>query len=124
MRRRKLLLVEDDAEIRELIRLTLEPLRLQIHEAVAVADAWVLIKTQRPGMVLLDMNLETQRDGLALCQRIKQAPACAGIKVIIVSTASQAEDLHRGAMAGADLYIVKPFSPAQLLDSVRAQLAL
>lgn len=115
MRRRKVLLVEDDESMRELIRLTLEPLRLNLSEAANVSEAWTLLETQRPDTVLVDVSLERLRDGLDLCRQIKQSIELGDTRVIVISTASQFEDIERGHAAGADLYIVKPFSPAHLL---------
>jgi CheY-like chemotaxis protein len=115
MRRRKLLLVEDDDSMRELIKLTLEPLRLNLYEAGTIHDAWTMLEKQHPDTVLVDVSLERLRDGLELCRQIKQAPELGDIRVIVISTASQLEDIERGQAAGADLYIVKPFSPAHLL---------
>lgn len=123
MRRRKLLLVEDDDSMRSLIRLTLEPLRLNVTEAGNVSEAWTLLETQRPDTVLVDVNLERLRDGLELCRQIKQSTELAHVRVIVISTASQLEDVERGRAAGADLYIVKPFSPAHLLRVVGGQRA-
>lgn len=118
MRRRKLLLVEDDDSMRELIKVTLEPLRLNLYEAGNVRDAWTVIETQRPDTVLLDVSLEQLRDGLELCLQIRQSPESGSVRVIVISTASQIEDIERGQAAGADLYIVKPFSPAHLLEVI------
>lgn len=118
MRRRKLLLVEDDDSMRELIKVTLEPLRLNLYEAGNVRDAWIVIETQRPDTVLLDVSLEQLRDGLELCRQIRQSPESGSVRVIVISTASQIEDIERGQAAGADLYIVKPFSPAHLLEVI------
>lgn len=118
MRRRKLLLVEDDDSMRELIKVTLEPLRLNLYEAGNVRDAWTVIETQRPDTVLLDVSLEQLRDGLELCRQIRQSPESGSVRVIVISTASQIEDIERGQAAGADLYIVKPFSPAHLLEVI------
>lgn len=123
MRRRKLLLVDDDEKIRELIKLTLEPLRLSFCEAVNVSDAWALLQTQRLDTVVLDINLQQMRDGLELCRQIKQSPKHSHIRVIVISTASQFEDLERGRAAGADLYLIKPFSPAHLLEIIRTDRA-
>lgn len=123
MRRRKLLLVEDDDSMRELIRLTLEPLRLNVYEAGNVSEAWTLLETQRPDTVLVDVSLERLRDGLELCRQIRQSPEFGAIRVIVVSTASQLEDIERGRAAGADLYLVKPFSPAHLLEIIGAPAA-
>ena len=120
MRRRQVLLVEDDDSMRELIRLTLEPLRLNLSEAANVSEAWTLLETQRPDTVLVDVNLERLRDGLELCRQIKQSIELGDTRVIVISTASQLEDIERGRAAGADLYIVKPFSPAHLLAVIGA----
>lgn len=118
MRRRKLLLVEDDDSMRELIKVTLEPLRLNLYEAGNVRDAWTALEAQRPDTVLLDVSLEQLRDGLELCRQIRQSSELGPVRVIVISTASQIEDIERGQAAGADLYIVKPFSPAHLLEVI------
>lgn len=115
MKRRKLLVVDDDIQMRELIKLTAEPLRLKVSEAQNVQDAWKLLQEQRPQLVIVDMFLEAPHDGLELCRQIKSTPELGHAKVIVLTTASQVEDFQRGRAAGADHYIVKPFSPASLL---------
>jgi CheY-like chemotaxis protein len=118
MARRKLLVVEDDDNLCQLIRLTLEPLRLAVCEASNVRDAWALVEAQRPDTVLLDVSLEQPRDGLELCRRIKQSPGLERTQIIVISTASQLDDIERSYAAGADHYLVKPFSPSRLFDLV------
>jgi two-component system phosphate regulon response regulator PhoB len=115
----KILIVDDHAELRALIRLTLAPLRATLLEAPDTTIAWQIVEQHRPHVVVLDVNLTKNRDGLELCRRIKRTPASSGIAVVLLTTAAQVEDVQLGKEAGAAAYLTKPFSPAHLLEVVR-----
>jgi two-component system phosphate regulon response regulator PhoB len=73
----------------------------------------------RPDLALLDVQMP-HMTGLEVCRRLRQVPGCAGIRVVMLSAAAQAEDRARGLAAGADEYLTKPFSPLALLTLVRS----
>lgn len=118
MSRSKLLIVEDQADIRELIRLTLEFEDFDIEEAGDGDEGWVSVERHRPKLVLLDVMMPGSMNGMDICRRIKSSPAYKQTKVVMLTARGQASDRAEGQRAGADAYLTKPFSPKQLLDTI------
>lgn len=118
------LIVEDHADLRRLIRLALMDGDYDLHEASNGPDAMALIDSVKPDLVLLDVMLPGSLDGFKLCDRIKHDPLLKfRTKVVFVTARGHAYDLHRGAQVQADAYIVKPFKPAELASQVAQLLA-
>jgi len=114
----KLLVVDDDAELREL---TAEYLTAQGYEVVLAEDANAmdaLLAEQSVDLVILDLMLPGE-DGLSIAKRLK-----AGTKLPIIMVSAQGEDIDRivGLEIGADDYLAKPFNPRELLARIRAVL--
>lgn len=115
---KRVLIVEDQVDIRELIRMTLELDDYDIHEADN-GDRGYLAATQlKPDLMLLDVMMPGTLDGIAVCQKIKADPELQSIQIIILSAKGQEHDHQQGQQAGANGYLTKPFSPKQLLDVV------
>lgn len=114
----RVLIVEDQADIRKLIRMTLEFEAYEIHEASDGAFGLSLVRAVKPDLVLLDVMMPGELDGLQACQAIKQDAATRHTKVVLLTARSQARDREAGLQAGADEYLVKPFSPLQLIDTI------
>lgn len=118
MAMKRVLIVEDQADIRELIRMTLEMEDFEVHEAAngqAGLDAALALQ---PSLVLLDVMMPGTLDGYAVCERIRAAPQLKRTRVVLLTARAQSGDRERGLKAGADEYLVKPFSPRQLLAVV------
>ncbi len=115
---KKILLVDDHADIRRLIRMTLEFEDYDIHEAEDGESALRIARQVRPDFVLTDVMMPGPVDGLEVCRRIKADPELRDTHVMVVSARGQARDREAGQQAGADTYLVKPFSPLQLIDSL------
>lgn len=115
---KKILLVDDHADIRRLIRMTLEFEDYEIHEAADGESALRIARQVRPDFVLTDVMMPGPVDGLEVCRRIKADPEFCDTHVMVVSARGQARDREAGLQAGADTYLVKPFSPLQLIDSL------
>ncbi len=115
---KRVLIVEDQADIRKLIRMTLEFEHHEIHEATDGASGLRLARAVRPDVLLLDVMMPGEMDGLQVCRAIKRDPATRGIQVVLLTARGQARDRDAGRQAGADEYLVKPFSPLQLIDTV------
>lgn len=115
---KKILIVEDHADIRRLIRMTLEFEDCEIHEAANARDGWALARQVKPSVVLADVMMPGDGSGLDLCLAIKLDPALAGTRVIMVSARGSSTDREAGLKSGADAYLVKPFSPMELLALV------
>ena len=121
---KKILIVEDQADVRELIRMTLEIEDFDIHEADNGDAGLAAARSLRPDLVLLDVMMPGPLDGFAVCSRLKGDPALGPVKVIILSAKGQESDRRQGEAAGADGYLPKPFSPRQLLDVVSSHLVV
>ncbi|MCX7670423.1 MAG: response regulator [Anaerolineae bacterium] len=115
---KKILIVEDHADIRKLIRMTLEFENYEIHEAADGVFGLKMAQAIRPDMVLMDVMMPGELDGLQVCQRIKTDPALRHIHVVLLTARGQTKDREAGLQAGADNYLVKPFSPLQLIETI------
>jgi two-component system phosphate regulon response regulator PhoB len=115
---KRILIVEDQPDIRKLIRMTLEFEEYEIHEATDGGFGLRMAGAIRPDVVLLDVMMPGELDGLQVCQRVKSDPALASTKVILLTARGQVRDREAGKQAGADEYLVKPFSPLQLIDTL------
>lgn len=116
----KVLLVDDDPKMRALLRLSLGDrfILLEANNGRAGLDA---CKVGKPDLVLLDMVMPVM-DGLEACRQLKQDPATRDITVIMLTARSSPDDITQAKEAGADDYIIKPFSPRALLDAVIARI--
>lgn len=116
----KILIVDDHSDIRKLIRMTLEFDGYEIHEAVDGESALQVAAACRPDLVLLDVMMPGAFDGLECCRRLKADPVLRHAHVMLLSARGQARDREAGLLAGAEGYLVKPFSPLQLIDCIAA----
>ena len=121
---KKILIVEDQPDIRKLIRMTLEFEDYEIHEAADGAFGLRMASAVGPDLVLLDVMMPGELDGLQVCQRIKSDPRLAHIKVVLLTARGQARDREAGQQSGADEYLVKPFSPLQLIETIERLVAV
>jgi DNA-binding response OmpR family regulator len=111
------LIVDDEPNIVELVRLTLESVRVRVVEAVDGATALERAVVIRPDLVLLDVDLPDV-NGLDVCRRLRTEPTLAHARIVMLTAAAQQDDVQRGLEAGADQYLTKPFSPLRLLTLV------
>jgi len=111
---RRILVVDDQPDLRLLIRLTLRALG-EVSQAASAEAALAALAAATPDLLILDVWLGEGISGLALCRQLKDAPATAGIKIMLLSACGQQSDVAAGLAAGADHYMVKPFSPESLL---------
>lgn len=117
--KRNALIVDDQPDIRKLILMTMESEDFQLHEADNGVDALRLAQNLRPAVVLLDVMMPGGLDGYQVCEKIKTDEVLRHMtKVILLTARGQRTDIERGQAAGCDAYLVKPFSPIELLDTV------
>jgi CheY-like chemotaxis protein len=114
----RVLVVDDDDVIRQLICVNLELEGFQVHTAVDGQDALEQVKTIRPHVVTLDIMMP-RLDGWEAATRLRADPETADIRVILLSARAQDADLRRGDRIGVDAYLTKPFDPDELIDTVR-----
>ncbi len=117
----KILIVDDEPAIREVIRFALESADLQVLEAGHASEARNLIIAENPDLLLLDLMLPG-RSGLELARQLKQNPKTRKLPIIMLTAKSQEQDKIAGLEMGADDYITKPFSPKELLARIKAVL--
>ncbi|WP_397533912.1 response regulator transcription factor [Roseateles sp.] len=118
---KKILLVDDHADIRKLVRMTLEFEDYDVHEASDAPEAVRAAGDWQPDLVLLDVMMPGEYDGLEACRRLKRGGNnSTPPRVMLLSARGRALDREAGLGAGADAYLVKPFSPLQLIDSIAA----
>ncbi len=121
---RRILIVDDQPDLRKLIRMTLELGEFEVHEAVDGAGALAQAAVLRPDLVLLDVMMPGGLNGYQVCERLKRDPVLTGTLVVMLTARGQAGDIDAGQVAGADGYLVKPFSPFELIERVETLLGV
>ena len=117
----KVLLIEDDANIRQLIRYNLEKENFHTMEASDGLQGLAMVRTRKPDVVLLDLMLPGM-DGLEICRSLKGNTLTAALPIIMLTARSEEIDKVLGLEIGADDYMTKPFSPRELVARVKAVL--
>ena len=119
---KKILIVEDHADTRKLIRMTLELEDFEIFEAATGDEGLALTSKARPDIVLLDVAMPSAHNNLEVCRRIKQAPLLQHTRVVRLppcGSGGGAEDVAQARRHGADDALPTPFSTQRILDSIR-----
>jgi signal transduction histidine kinase len=114
-----ILLADDEAHLRTLVRTTLEDPRYRIVEASTGTAALELARRERPDLVVLDLMMPGLT-GLEVLQRLRVEPDTARVPIVMLTATGQEKDRTRALQLGADAYLVKPFSPLELLQTVEA----
>jgi DNA-binding response OmpR family regulator len=114
---RPVLLVDDDASTLEIAGRYLERAGFAVHRAACGANALTIAAEHAPGVVVLDVNLP-DLDGFAVLERLR-VNVHAGTRVLMLSARGEERDRLRGLEGGADDYLVKPFSPRELVARVK-----
>jgi DNA-binding response OmpR family regulator len=115
----RILIVEDDHDIAELVRLYLEKAGHVTDVALSGDDVVSRIRQEPPDLVILDVMLPGI-DGLTICRAIRRSETTAAIPIIILSARGDESDRIHGLELGADDYVTKPFSPKELVARVAA----
>lgn len=119
--RHRILVVEDEADIRELVRYNLEREGFIVDEAADATAALERIAKRTPDVAVLDLMLPGM-PGLELCRRIRSVPETATLPILILTAKGTEIDKVLGLEMGADDYVVKPFSPREVVARIRALL--
>jgi len=119
--RTTVLVVEDDADIRELLRYNLEQEGFAVEQAADGGEALRLIERRVPELMILDLLLPGM-PGLELCRKLRGTPSTATLPILILTAKGEEVDRVLGLEMGADDYVVKPFSPRELLARIRGLL--
>ena len=116
----RILIVDDHSDIRRLIRMTLEFAGhgANVTEASDGETGLAMARALRPDVVITDVMMPGPTSGLSLCQALTSDPAMAGTAIVMISAKGRAEDRLAGMEAGALAYLVKPFSPLELVKTL------
>lgn len=119
----RILIVEDQADIRRLIRWALEDSDYMLHEAASGELALQLLPVLVPDVVLLDVMMPGSADGYEVCRQIRANPALAKTRVMMLTAQARTSDQEKAIAAGAHAFLAKPFSPSKLIELVESLLA-
>jgi two-component system phosphate regulon response regulator PhoB len=118
---KKILLADDEVHLRTLVHTTLDDPEYEILEAVDGEEALALARAEKPDLLVLDWMMPGL-SGVEVARRLRQDPSTAGIPIIMLTAMGQERNKAEGYAAGVETYLVKPFSPLQLLEKVREAL--
>ncbi|HSP36954.1 MAG TPA: response regulator [Frankiaceae bacterium] len=114
----RVLVVDDDDVIRQLICLNLELEGFEVYQAADGLDALAKVREVKPAVVTLDIMMP-KLDGWDAAARLRSDPETAHVRVVLLSARAQEADLKRGSRLGVDFYLTKPFDPDELVTVVR-----
>lgn len=121
MAKERILVVEDEEDILELVRYNVAKEGYRVSLALSGEDALKKAPTEKPDLIILDLMLPGV-DGLEVCRRLKGNPETQHIPIIMLTAKGEESDIVVGLEVGADDYITKPFSPKVLLARIRSVL--
>ncbi|WP_370279497.1 response regulator transcription factor [Pontibacterium sp.] len=117
----RILVVDDQDELRRLVKLTLEMLEYQVEESESGEECLNRINVVKPSLVVLDAMMPGRYDGYQTCEIIKQHYP--EIKVVMLTARAQQSDKSLGKSMRCDEYITKPFSPIALQEIIKRTLS-
>ena len=115
--KRHILAVDDEVDTLNLVRIILESAGYTVEMAEIGREAFEKIDFRKPDLVLLDIRLP-EMDGYEICRRLKEDPETKYVPVVMFSASGSEHTAERAREAGADGFLVKPFTMDQLLDAV------
>jgi len=116
---KKILIVEDEQDILQLVKLYFEKEGFRTVTATTGAEGLKSAKQDNPDLIILDLMLP-EMDGLEVCKRLRSAPETAMLPIIMLTAKAEESDTVIGLELGADDYVTKPFSPKALVARVKA----
>jgi CheY-like chemotaxis protein len=114
----RVLVVDDDEVIRQLIAVNLTLEGFDVSTAVDGQDCLDKVQTIAPDVITLDVMMP-RLDGWETAVQLRKTPETAHIKVVLITARAQEDDIARGAHVGADAYLTKPFDPGEMIRVVR-----
>jgi CheY-like chemotaxis protein len=115
---KKVLIVDDRLEVRELVEVTLRVKDYQILEASNAEEAIKTVKAEKPDLILMDVMMPGGMDGLEATRVLKSDPETRDCPIVMLTAKGQKIDMEKGLEAGAEDYFIKPFSPLELIKKI------
>jgi len=119
----KILICDDDPNIRNIVDFGLAAEGFQVRVAADGDEALELVRREPPDLVILDVMMPGS-DGIEVCRALKEDPRTRQVPVLLLTACAGKADRDRGLAAGADDYITKPFSPQRLVEKVQSVLGV
>lgn len=120
----KILIVEDSATMRQLLRFALQRLgKVEILEAANGVEGLKILRQERVDLALVDINMPVM-DGLKMTQMIRQDPHLANLPIIIITTEGKEEMREKARELGIEHYVTKPINQSQVVNTVRGILQI
>lgn len=120
---KKILIVDDQPEVRELVNVTLRIGNYRIFQADNGAKALEIAKAEKPDLIIMDLMMPGEIDGLEATRILKSDEKTKHCQVVMLTAKGQKTDKEEGYRSGADDYFSKPFSPLELIRKVERTLA-
>ncbi|TRZ69185.1 MAG: response regulator [Rhodocyclaceae bacterium] len=119
----KLLIVDDQNDLRRMLRIALGYGKYVMFEAENGAAALDIVEREHPDVILLDVMMPGGMDGFEVCRRIRQLAVTHNFSpyVAMLTAREQPADIAAGSSAGANIYIIKPYSPMQLVEIIESR---
>ncbi|HYK97902.1 MAG TPA: response regulator [Candidatus Acidoferrales bacterium] len=118
-----LLVADDLVPIRQMVRITLSTQGWNILEAKNGTEAMEMARTNKPDLILLDVDMGPGPNGFEVCKTLKADAATKAIPIVMLTAHESESDRGIGFAAGATQYLTKPFGPLELIDTIRGILA-
>ncbi len=119
---KKILIVDDQLEVRELVEVTLKAEDYKILKAESGEEALEIAKAEKPDLIIMDIMMPGAIDGIEATRLLRKNPATKDSRIIMLTGKGQEQDKQIGLEAGADDYFIKPFSPLKLIQKVEEAL--
>jgi DNA-binding response OmpR family regulator len=119
----KLLIADDLVPIRQMVRITLSTQGWTILEAENGTKALEMARSEKPDLMLLDVDMGSGPNGFDVCRELKSNEATKDIPIVMLTAHDSESDRAVGFAAGAAQYLTKPFGPLELIDTIRTILA-
>jgi CheY-like chemotaxis protein len=118
----KILIAEDEPDIRELVAFTLRFAGYEVITATNGEEAWHTAEQVNPDLILMDVRMP-RMTGYEACIEMKKDPNLKDTPIVFLSAKGQENEIEQGFDAGAEEYLLKPFAPVQLVERVKSILA-
>lgn len=115
---KRILIVDDQVEVRELVEVTLRSDDYQVFQAKSGEEAIEIARSVKPDLIIMDIMMPGGMDGLEATRALKNDPETKGSIIIMLTAKGQEADKKIGLQVGADDYFAKPFSPLELIEKV------
>jgi CheY-like chemotaxis protein len=115
---KKVVIVDDQVEVRDLVEVTLRSGNYQVFQAESGEEAIEIARAEKVDLIIMDIMMPGGMDGLEAVHALKNDPETKDCTIVMLTAKGQKADREKGLEAGADHYFIKPFSPLELIKKM------